>query len=47
MPEDDRPPDNIVPYDLLVDEWLERMDSRRETERKRHSKREIGMKLNG
>jgi hypothetical protein len=33
--EDERPPDDIVPYDLLLEDWFDELDKRKELERQK------------
>jgi len=47
MPEDDRPTESILPYDVLVDDWLDAVDRAKERERKKADKKEVGMKMYG
>lgn len=43
LSEDDRPPDDMVEYDLLLDEWLDNKDTQEKIEMKRKGKESFKM----
>jgi len=36
--EDERPPDDIVPYDILLEDWLDDLERRKERDRKKNKR---------